>query len=72
VTYSTFAGRAFCAGADMMGGSAADRSLANFLRLWNTVFNAIENLSTPVVAAIGGGAKGVRFMPSLGKSSTCS
>jgi len=58
VVVITATGRAFCTGADMMGGGAADWSLANFLRLWNTVFNAIENLSMPVVAAINGMALG--------------
>ncbi len=47
-------GRAFCTGADLTGGSAAGWSLDNFLRLWNRVFNAIENLSKPVIAAING------------------
>ena len=58
VVVITATGRAFCTGADMMGGGTADWSLANFLRLWNTVFNAIENLSMPVVAAINGMALG--------------
>jgi enoyl-CoA hydratase/carnithine racemase len=47
-------GRAFCTGADLTGGGASDWSLVNFLRLWNKVFNAIENLSMPVIAAING------------------
>jgi enoyl-CoA hydratase/carnithine racemase len=54
VVVITAKGRAFCTGADLTGGGASDWSLANFLRLWNKVFNAIENLSMPVIAAING------------------
>jgi len=54
VVVITANGRAFCTGADLMGGGTADWSLDNFLRLWNKVFNAIENMSKPVIAAING------------------
>jgi enoyl-CoA hydratase/carnithine racemase len=54
VVVITATGRAFCTGADLTGGGAADWSLDNFLRLWNRVFNSIENLSMPVIAAING------------------
>jgi enoyl-CoA hydratase/carnithine racemase len=54
VVVITGTGRAFCTGADMMGGDAANWSLEDFLRLWNQVFNAIESLSMPVIAAING------------------
>ena len=54
VVVITANGRAFCTGADLMGGGAADWSLDNFVRLWNRVFNAIEDLSKPVIAAING------------------
>jgi enoyl-CoA hydratase/carnithine racemase len=54
VVVITANGRAFCTGADLTGGGASDWSLVNFLRLWNKVFNAIENLSMPVIAAING------------------
>jgi enoyl-CoA hydratase/carnithine racemase len=54
VVVITAKGRAFCTGADLTGGGASDWSLVNFLRLWNKVFNAIENLSMPVIAAING------------------
>ena len=54
VVVITGTGRAFCTGADMAGGEAADWSLENFLRLWNRAFSAIEGLSMPVIAAING------------------
>jgi len=54
VVVITANGKAFCTGADLMGGDAADWSLDNFLRLWNRAFSAIGNLSMPVIAAING------------------
>ena len=53
----TGAGRAFCAGADLKGvkGLLDDQEKAEeFLRLWHKVFNAIENLPKPVIAAVNG------------------
>lgn len=54
VAVITAKGRAFCTGADLTGGAAPEWSLNRFLRLWNKVFSAIENISMPVIAVING------------------
>jgi len=50
-------GRAFSAGADLKytkGALEDPHQMAEFLRLWHKAYNAIENLSKPVIAAING------------------
>jgi len=56
VVVITAAGRAFCTGADLTGIAAIppDKPRDYFLRLWNKVFSAIENVSVPVIAAVNG------------------
>jgi len=56
VVIITAAGRAFCTGADLTGIAAIppDKPRDYFLRLWNKVFSAIENVSVPVIAAVNG------------------
>ncbi|MEE9401086.1 MAG: enoyl-CoA hydratase/isomerase family protein [Dehalococcoidia bacterium] len=56
VVVITANGRAFCTGADLTGIAAIppDKPRDYFLRLWNEVFSAIENLSVPVIAAVNG------------------
>ena len=55
VVLITGTGKAFCSGADL-GGIAAlvDKPRDYFLRLWNRVFSAIDNLGKPVIAVING------------------
>lgn len=52
----TATGRAFCTGADLTGIASIppDKPRDYFLRLWNKVFSAIENVSVPVIAAVNG------------------
>jgi enoyl-CoA hydratase/carnithine racemase len=49
-------GRAFCTGADLTGIASIppDKPRDYFLRLWNKVFSAIENVSVPVIAVVNG------------------
>lgn len=57
VVVITGAGRAFSAGADLksIGGSLDDPvKTEEFIRLWHRAYNAIENLSRPVIAAVNG------------------
>jgi len=57
VVVITGAGRAFCAGADLKSiGASLDDPLKTeeFIRLWHRAYNAIENLSKPVIAAVNG------------------
>jgi len=56
VVVITANGRAFCTGADLTGIASipSDKPQDYFLRLWNKVFSAIENLSMPVIAAVNG------------------
>lgn len=56
VAVITANGRAFCTGADLTGIASIppDKPRDYFLRLWNKVFSAIENLSVPVIAAVNG------------------
>lgn len=56
VVVITANGRAFCTGADLTGVASIppDKPRDYFLRLWNKVFSAIENVSVPVIAAVNG------------------
>jgi len=56
VVVITAMGRAFCTGADLTGiaSISPDKPRDYFLRLWNKVFSAIENISVPVIAAVNG------------------
>ena len=56
VAVITATGRAFCTGADLTGIAAIppDKPRDYFLRLWNKVFSAIENVSVPTIAVING------------------
>jgi enoyl-CoA hydratase len=56
VAIVTATGRAFCTGADLTGiaSISPDKPRDYFLRLWNRVFSAIEDLSVPVIAAVNG------------------
>ncbi|UCG83050.1 MAG: enoyl-CoA hydratase/isomerase family protein [Dehalococcoidia bacterium] len=56
VAIITATGRAFCTGADLTGIATIppDKPRDYFLRLWNQVFSAIENVSVPTIAAING------------------
>jgi enoyl-CoA hydratase len=56
VVVITASGRAFCTGADLAGVASIppDKPRDYFLRLWNKVFSAIENLSAPTIAAVNG------------------
>ena len=56
VVVITASGRAFCTGADLAGVASIppDKPRDYFLRLWNKVFSAIENLSVPTIAAVNG------------------
>lgn len=56
VAVITANGRAFCTGADLAGIASIppDKPRDYFLRLWNKVFSAIENVSVPVIAAVNG------------------
>ncbi|MCJ7520918.1 MAG: enoyl-CoA hydratase/isomerase family protein [Dehalococcoidia bacterium] len=56
VVVITATGRAFCTGADLTGIASIppDKPRDYFLRLWNKVFSAIENVSVPVIAAVNG------------------
>ena len=57
VVVITGSGRAFCAGADLMGIKSLlgqPVQMSQFLRLWRRVFDAIESLSKPVIAQING------------------
>lgn len=56
VVVITANGRAFCTGADLTGVASIppDKPRDYFLRLWNKVFSAIENMSVPVIAAVNG------------------
>jgi enoyl-CoA hydratase len=57
VVLITGAGTAFCSGADLGGiAGLADKPRDYFLRLWNKVFSAIDNMSKPVVAIVNGTA----------------
>jgi enoyl-CoA hydratase len=57
VVLITGAGTAFCSGADLGGiAGLADKPRDYFLRLWNRVFSAIDNMSKPVVAIVNGTA----------------
>jgi enoyl-CoA hydratase/carnithine racemase len=57
VVLITGAGTAFCSGADLSGiASLVDKPRDYFLRLWNRVFSAIDNLGKPVIAVINGTA----------------
>ena len=49
-------GRAFCTGADLTGVAAIspDKPRDYFLRLWNKVFSAVENLGVPVIGVVNG------------------
>lgn len=49
-------GRAFCTGADLTGIASIppDKPRDYFLRLWNKVFSAVENLSVPVIGVVNG------------------
>jgi enoyl-CoA hydratase/carnithine racemase len=56
VAVITATGRAFCTGADLTGIASIppDKPRDYFLRLWNKVFSAIENVSVPVIAVVNG------------------
>ena len=56
VAVITATGRAFCTGADLTGIAAIppDKPRDYFLRLWNKMFSAIENVSVPTIAVING------------------
>lgn len=56
VAVITAIGKAFCTGADLTGIATIpeDKPRDYFLRLWNKVFTAIENLSVPVIASVNG------------------
>jgi len=56
VAVITATGRAFCTGADLTGiaSISPDKPRDYFLRLWNKVFSAIENVSVPVIAVVNG------------------
>ncbi|UCG83104.1 MAG: enoyl-CoA hydratase/isomerase family protein [Dehalococcoidia bacterium] len=56
VAVITATGRAFCTGADLTGIATIppDKPRDYFLRLWNKVFSAVENMSVPVIAAVNG------------------
>ena len=56
VVVITANGRAFCTGADLTGVASIppDKPRDYFLRLWNKVFSAIENVNVPVIAAVNG------------------
>jgi enoyl-CoA hydratase len=55
VVLITGAGTAFCSGADLGGiAGLVDKPRDYFLRLWNKVFSAIDNLGKPVIAVING------------------
>jgi enoyl-CoA hydratase len=57
VVLITGAGTAFCSGADLGGiAGLVDKPRDYFLRLWNRVFSAIDNMSKPVVAIVNGTA----------------
>ncbi len=55
VVLITGAGTVFCSGADLGGiAGLVDKPRDYFLRLWNRVFSAIDNMGKPVIAVING------------------
>lgn len=53
-------GRSFSAGADLKGSLAADRSVEEQLQLeYRPIFECIETMGQPVIAAVGGSAAGI-------------
>src|SRR5690606_29844183 len=53
-------GRSFSAGADLKGSLATDRSVEEQLQLeYRPIFECIETMGQPVIAAVGGSAAGI-------------
>lgn len=53
-------GRSFCAGADLKGGLSTAGSVEDVLQNeYRPVFEAIESMAKPVIAAVGGSAAGI-------------